>query len=318
MGMVRLKLEAELPQLRLIFNAGEELVIDYKSIPPVVVSLKAPPPGTANAICTTISVIDVTPEAEADLSTNLEGDRVNTSRLQPETLKPIDSHFQHIRAVSRSTIVMLNWTHGLDSLPDPYGMSYAAWYSKDGNKWFQYRLGRSIGLLLGEATHSIYARNVNTNEIRRKVEASAEEPLARQLFREARGQIGTNPRSALVIGVAAVEVGLKGLVVTLLPGTNWLRRPVGRILRETLPTLPPRAKLVDGGPITPPPQLIKQIEDAVRHRNKVVHAGEPPPAREELAVMLRAIDDCLWMCDVYMGEHWAIRHISRETLKHWQ
>ena len=28
--------------------------------------------------------------------------------------------------------------------------------------------------------------------------------------------------------------------------------------------------------------------------------------------------DCLWMCDIYMGEDWAIKHISRDTLKHWQ
>ena len=42
----------------------------------------------------------------------------------------------------------------------------------------------------------------------RKVEAGAEEPLGRQLFREAWSQVGTNPRSGLVIGVTAAEVGL--------------------------------------------------------------------------------------------------------------
>lgn len=79
-----------------------------------------------------------------------------------------------------------------------------------------------------------------------------------------------------------------------------------------------KAKRNDGGPITPPTQLIKVIEKAVTRRNDVVHAGKPPPALEELAVMLRAISDFLWMCDIYLGELWAIKHISPETLKQWQ
>ena len=334
MGMAHLKLEAELPQLRLSFArppylgelgaALEELVFDYKSIPPVVVSLKEAVRSTGTAkICTAISIIDVTPEIEAELCNSLEGDRVKTKTLQPDTLQTIDTHFQRIRTVARSTIVMLNWTHGLDGPPDPYGLAYACWYSSDGNEWFRYSLARTLGLLLGEATHSIYSINVNTDVIMRKVEASAEEPLARQLFREAWGQIGTNPRSALVIGVAAAEIGLKKMVAALLPGTEWLMEeiptpPVGKVLRKFLPTLQVRAKRNDGGPIAPPRQLILQIEKAVEHRNDVVHAGKSPPAREELAVMLRAISDFLWMCDIYLGELWAIKHISRETLKHWE
>jgi hypothetical protein len=311
MGMAHLKLEAELPHLKLSF-AGEELVFDYKSIPPVVVTLKQAvrSTGTAN-VCTAISIIDVTPEIEAELCSSLEGNSVKIPALQPDTLKIIDGNFQRIRAVARSTIIMLNWTHGLDGPPDPYGLAYA-WFSSDGNKWFQYSEARKLVLLLGEATYSIYAKNVEIDEIMRKVEAGAEEPLARQLFREASSQIGVNPRSALVIGVAAAEIGLKKLVAALLPGTEWLMEeiptpPVGKVLRKFLPTLQVRAKRNDGGP-----------EDAVEHRNKVVHAGKSPPTREELAVMLRAISDLLWMCDIYLGELWAIKHISRETLKHWE
>jgi hypothetical protein len=143
------------------------------------------------------------------------------------------------------------------------------------------------------------------------------------LFREAWSQIGTNPRSALVIGVTAAEVGLKRLIATLVPGTDWLMQeiqvpPLGKMLRKFLPTLQLKAKRVDGGPITPPRHLIRQIEEAVEHRNKVVHAGAPPPPRQELAAMLRAVSDLLWMCDIYLGEHWAGKHISTETMKNWQ
>jgi hypothetical protein len=329
MGVAHLKLEAELPHLRCSFEAGEELAFHCETIPPVVVSLKQAIPkdeagsaGTANTICTAICTIDVTPEIEANLSSSLDHNGVKISTLQRATLKTIDDIFHHIRAVSQSTIIMLNWTHGLDGPPDPYGLP-RAWYSNDGNKWFRYSQVRKIEILLGEATHSLYAKNVKIDEIVRKVEAGAEEPLARQLFREAWGQIGINPRSALVIGVSAAEIGLKELIAALIPGTDWLMQeiptpPVGKVLRKFLPTLQVRAKRIDGGPITPPRQLILQIEKAVEYRNDVVHAGRPPPARQELAVMLRAISDFLWMCDIYLGEHWAIKHISPNTLKHWQ
>jgi hypothetical protein len=327
MGVAHLKLEAELPCLRCSFDAGEELQFHYNSNPPVVVSLKQAVPkdearSVGSAICTAISIIDVTPEIEAELCSSLNGSNIQISTLQPATLNLIDSVFKRIRAVSQSTIVMLNWTHGLDGLPDPYGLAYA-WYSNDGNKWFQYSEVRRIELLLGEATTSIYARNVKIDEVVRKVEAGAEEPLARQLFREAWSQIGINQRSALVIGVSAAEIGLKTLISALIPGTDWLMQeittpPVGKVLRKFLPTLRVRAKRIDGGPIMPPQQLIRRIEKAVEHRNDVVHAGKPPPARQELAVMLRAISDFLWMCDIYLGEHWAIKHISSDTLKHWQ
>jgi hypothetical protein len=157
----------------------------------------------------------------------------------------------------------------------------------------------------------------------RKVEARVEEPLGRQLFREAWSQVGTNPRSALVIGVTAAEVGLKRLIATLVPETDWLMQeiqtpPVGKILRKFLPTLRVKAKRVDDGPITPPRQLIGLVEKAVKHRNDVVHKGALPPSREELAKMLRAISDLLWFFDVYLGEHWAIKHVSPETMKNWQ
>jgi hypothetical protein len=163
MGMAHLKLEVDLPQLRLCFvpppylgepgvALSEELVFDYKSIPPVVVTLKQAvrSTGTAN-LCTAISIIDITPEIEAELCNSLEGDRVKIPTLQPDTLQTIDGHFQRLRAVARSTIVMLNWTHGLDGPPDPYGLAYA-WYSSDGNKWFQYSEVRKLVALLGEAS----------------------------------------------------------------------------------------------------------------------------------------------------------------------
>ena len=138
MGTAHRKLEAELPHLRLSF-AGEELVFDYKSIPPVVVTLKQAvrSTGTAN-VCTAISIIDLTPEIEAELCSTLEGDSVKIPALQADTLRTIDGNFQRIRAVARSTIIMLNWTHGLDGPPDPYGLAYA-WYQATGTNGFDIR-----------------------------------------------------------------------------------------------------------------------------------------------------------------------------------
>ena len=103
---------------------------------------------------------------------------------------------------------MLNWKHGLDSPPNPYGR-FLAFYSEDGNRWLQFVRATTGTFNAEEASRTVYARHVQVDEVVRKVELGFEEPLGRQLFREAWAQIGINHRGALVIGVAAAEVGLK-------------------------------------------------------------------------------------------------------------
>jgi hypothetical protein len=325
--MAHFRFETEIPGLRCVFDPDEVLEFRYTSPAPIVVSIKARDRQGGHlsglfAVCTATTTIEIARTLKEEIDGVIEGDRLSATKIKPDALKFIDDILLNLLSPClRSTIIILNWTHGLDSLPDPFGTSSGS-YSEDGERWFGISLARSIGLDLSSATHTIYARNIRVDDVRSKVEAGAEEPLGRQLFREAWSLMGTNPRSALVIGVAAAEVGLKRLIGTLIPAANWLVQeiqtpPVRKILHDFLPTLPIKARRLDGGPITPPRTLIREIERAVKHRNKIVHVGAPPPAKDELAKMLIAISDLLWLCDVYTGEHWATKHVSLETKKNW-
>ena len=300
--MAHFKLEAEISGLS-SFNAGEELEFRYKSSPPVIVRLRQLDRNdethfarTSNAICTATTVKDIEPEIKTEWDSCLEGVYVKISELKPDTLKIIDEIFCPLRSISRSTIVMLNWTHGLDSPPNPYERSLA-FYSEDGNRWLQFARATRGTFNAGEASRIVHARHVEVDEVVRKVELGFEEPLGRQLFREAWAQIGINRRGALVIGVAAAEVGLMRLINTLTPGAIRDTRtpPIVKMLREYLPNLPVKAKRVDGGSIMPPVQILQQVEKAISYRNSVVYAGALRPKREDLAGMLRAISDFLWM-----------------------
>jgi hypothetical protein len=343
MDMVHLKLETEILGLRCSFTAwplrqppgppraDEELQFSYKSPMPVVVTFRPREQhngdrraSPSNAVCTAITSLDIDPELKLEIGRAIENGRVNVGKIKENTIKLIDGKFTHLRNVSHSTVNIFNWVHGLDGPPDPLVWRKSqSLYSEDGEHWFQYYLGRKMTLLIEEATHSIYASNAQIEEVVRRVEAGAEEPLARQVFREAWEQIGVNPRSALVIGVSAAEVALRGLIGTLIPEAKWLVEeiqtpPVGKILRKFLPTLPVKARWLDGRSLMPPSKLINQIEKAFALRNDVVHVGVPLPSRRELAIMLRAISDLLWICDIYSGELWAEKHVSPETQRDWQ
>jgi hypothetical protein len=187
----------------------------------------------------------------------------------------------------------------------------------------QFSLARTIGLDLDSVVISIYARNAEIEEVVRKVESGAEEPLAWQVFREACSQRGVNSRSALVIGVSAAEVAVRGLIGTLIPDAKWLVQelqtpPVGRILSEFLPTLRVRARWADGRAITIPKKFIERVAKAFRLRNDVVHAGKSPPTRKQLNMILQDISDLLCICDAYLGEHWSLKHVSLKMKEDWQ
>jgi hypothetical protein len=237
------------------------------------------------------------------------------------TTEFIDSVFADLRALMLSTVTLFRWRQGIaDGPPDPCH-TLRERYSEDGEVWREVSMVRSIKIRFG-----LVVRSNPEDDVSKKVvelaTAGTEEPLGRQLFREAWSQKDSRPRSALVIGVAAAEVGFKKLVGSLAPQAQWLVDEVqtpalSKMLSKLLPTLPVKARF-EGKSIRPPKALRLQLEKAVESRNKLVNAGEPPPKWDELEEMLRAVNDFLWICDVYQGHAWAAKHISPSLYEVWE
>ncbi len=237
------------------------------------------------------------------------------------TTEFVDGVFAELRTLMLSSVTLFRWRQGIaDGPPDPCH-TLGERYSEDGKDWHEVSVVRSIKLRFGLAGPSNPEYDV-CKQVVELATAGTEEPLGRQLFREAWSQKSSRPRSALVIGVAAAEVGFKKLVGSLVPQAQWLVDEVqtpslSRMLSKFLPTLPVKAKF-EGKSIRLPKSLRSQLEKAVEHRNKLVHAGEPPPKWDELEEMLRAVNDFLWICDVYQGHLWAAKHISPSMYERWE
>ena len=204
--------------------------------------------------------------------------------------------------------------------PNPSG-NVKGYCSNDGKSWREVSMVRGFYVSLERVTGPLPTLDVMRNEVVELIKTGTEEPLGRQLFREAWSERVTRPRSALVIGVAAAEVGFKKLVGSLLPQAQWLideiqTPPLVTMVRKFLPTLPVKFRF-QGKSIRPPNVLLNQLDEAIKHRNKLVHAGQPPPNRNELEKMLRAVSDFLWICDVYAGHGWAHEYISVATRMAW-
>jgi hypothetical protein len=138
--------------------------------------------------------------------------------------------------------------------------------------------------------------------------------LAQELFQEAWGQRDANPRSALVMGIAAAETGVKHLISTLVPAAAWLVEntqspPLIRMLEEYLPLLPTRLRIK--GKVLPPPKwLIAEIKKGVNLRNKIVHGHKIELKSDALLEILKAVHDLLYLFDLYAGHEWAAQRLS--------
>jgi hypothetical protein len=135
-------------------------------------------------------------------------------------------------------------------------------------------------------------------------------PLAHELLREAWRNLRVHPNSALVIGVAAAETGLKTLIVELVPQNGWLIKelqspPIEKLATKYLPTLPARCTLE--GEVRPPPKsTMGAIRSGVKSRNDIVHGRGETPTSDQVRSLLLAVKDLLYLCDYYAGNQWAL------------
>jgi hypothetical protein len=232
----------------------------------------------------------------------------------------VDPVFSQLGTQLKMSIAILKWRYGLTDGPFNSFSNWSEAVSLDGTAW------RGISTLRGfRIDFSHPARTIGLSalhETGRLHNERAEPPLGLQLLVEAWNQRTTHPRSALVIGVTAAEIALKQLIGELAPGVQWLidnvpSPPIFKIARDYVPTLRVKARLI-GKTLRPPKPLLKRLDNAVELRNKVVHAGKAPPEPEKLKKILVAMEDLVWICELYKGHTWAWDHISFETKSAWE
>jgi hypothetical protein len=144
------------------------------------------------------------------------------------------------------------------------------------------------------------------------------EPLARQIFLEAVALQESEARAAVVIAVTAAEVGVKQFAIhrTPSPSEKWLvseteRSPsLLRLLREYLPNLTGQ-RTTDGRVV--PLHLQEVLERAVARRDLIVHRGVDAPGEEDVAEMLAAVNDLLYLLDWFADHGWAYQWLQEET-----
>jgi hypothetical protein len=145
-----------------------------------------------------------------------------------------------------------------------------------------------------------------------------DEPLGHELLREAWTNRGQNPRSSIVLAVAAAEVGFKQFAVRAFPETEWILEnlqspPLINMLKK-FPWSKFVSPLSDIVP-TVPKSIIKELDNAVSMRNKIVHTGVAELKGKTVESVIASVRDLLYFLDALEGQSWAINHMSQEARK---
>jgi hypothetical protein len=212
-------------------------------------------------------------------------------------------------AACRRCVELLRWRMRSDSPHSPYA-GLGSEFTLDGTTWHGLP---SRGHMYGFRRNGLILTGSASDAVQQLVGVGAYEPIAHQLLREARDISMANPRSAVMIAVAGVEAGFKGLVASLVPGAAWLVEkvpspPIEKMLKEYLPLLPVRT--IDGCADAPPKYARTLLHNAVEERNRISHLGRGSIDHQALLDTLDAIQDTLYLFDFYEGHDWAWNEMS--------
>lgn len=236
----------------------------------------------------------------------------------PESMRNASQEaFSTLNSLIARTVSCLRWRDGQPGGHNPITSGRLSEYSFDRVNWTPF-MGIQVRLVGTFASLGLSKGEIQ--EFATFAESGGTEPIGRVLYREAWAQRGSNPRSSLVIGMAAAEVGLKDFIVGLQPETKWLAEnvptpPLIQMLTEYLPTLPAK-RTFDGKVRQPPQALLDALRKGIRLRNKTVHVGHQHAIdADSLDDVLYGVSDLLWLLDYYSGFDWALSHMRPETLK---
>ena len=205
------------------------------------------------------------------------------------------------------TVKILRWRCSVMDAPIiPFRDSRQA-YSLDGEARIEIpRYLTSLMIVYGHPQKAEISEAL-CKEIVDLVEQGASESFERTMFRQAWNLRGMYPKAALVIGVAAAEIGFRRLV-----GNAGGRKGILTLLNKYWPH-PLPIPTVGGKQIKASATLLVILKSSIHKRDAIVHEGAAAPDRDELRDILFNISQLLWIWDFYSGHVWVLEHISANS-----
>lgn len=248
-----------------------------------------------------------------DDSGAIRPDRTPRTGLLPQPMQSfLNDSWRQLGEAIRRTVQVLRWRWARAGRNSVFAVRVGkSVWSFDGREW--YPLPTDIHVEVLEGQSGLRLTQPVLEELEDLLEAGVVEPLPHQLHREAWELRTSNSRSSLVIGVAALEVGLKQLISAVIPQAQWLTEnvpspPVVSMLRDYLPSLPVKLQIAGKVPTLGKP-VLDTLTKIISARNKVTHVGASPLGGDSLDDALLLIRDLLWLFDYYGGHEWALTHI---------
>jgi hypothetical protein len=247
----------------------------------------------------------------------------NTTAVVPLRLlsDPFISFANQVRSelndYARRTVNVLRWRCATEGPHNPISVRFG------GEVWSLDQIHWELlpGTLKAYMSLSPYLRisDVILEDVKTYVEGGKNQPLSHELYLEAWEQRHLNPRSALVIGIAAVETGLKLFISDIVPGAKWLIEnapspDVIKMLSEYLPLLPLKRK-VNKRAFAPKSEIYETLKKGVQIRNQITHGRAIKVNYETLEEILFSIHDVLWILDYCSGYDWALEHVRPDIRK---
>lgn len=220
--------------------------------------------------------------------------------------------------VAEATVHYLRWRMNLGGVAAAIvAFNGAAWVAEDGAGG---QVPERVHLAMSMGLRRSRGGDWLPTDTREAIARDVGEPLGHELLREAADLQHSSPRSALILAVAALEVGVKECIALVAPHTRWLLEeiqapPVDRLLAEYLPTLANPASHPSALPV--PPDMMEEVRGAIGDRNRLVHRGRlrdksrlaaqasPRISSARLSELLVTIQDVLYRLDAFAGHRWA-------------
>ena len=254
-------------------------------------------------VCTATEQRDVTPELAHALEQGLVGDDV----------EPLSSIAKNASSNIDRLTRLIRWKGQMRGRAKPVMLTEGMSWSADGTSWKKIKSEISLAIRFGLPSGIWQCGHANWAAT--EAPSTLTEPLAHEILREVRDDPERSPRSSVMVAVSAAECAMQQLVESKFGEDGIRGNPsLSTLLHGYVPKLDGVLR-VEGKPIDFPRYVIERIERSKDLRDKLVHRRAPSPSADEVRGVIEAVNDFLYMLDVYAGHYWAMGHLSHETQK---